>query len=356
MGRRRSYERRDLPPNLYVRKNGYYSYRDPRSGKEFGLGRDRRVAITEAIQANLEFFKGEERQPLSTRIAGIDSITFHQWLVRYEVIIAGRGLKEKTLRDYASKIRTLREKIDDLPLPQITTRFIASLLNDYADEGKAPMARLLRSTLSDIFREAIVEGHISENPVTATRTAKYTVKRSRLTFDEYQEIRKAADKFPAWVGVAMDLALVTGQRLGDLVEMRRPNISNGLLHIEQGKTSSKVAIPLKIKLAAANLCLSDIIERCVKSHSTNQLLTSQKGESVSAKSLSRYFLLAREESGLKFDGVPPSFHEIRSLSARMYDKQEGKDFSRRLLGHKSDTMASQYRNDRGREWDVIDVG
>ncbi|MBB7604096.1 phage integrase Arm DNA-binding domain-containing protein, partial [Escherichia coli] len=54
MGRRRSHERRDLPPNLYIRNNGYYCYRDPRTGKEFGLGRDRRIAITEAIQANIE--------------------------------------------------------------------------------------------------------------------------------------------------------------------------------------------------------------------------------------------------------------------------------------------------------------
>ncbi|EJS1768083.1 phage integrase Arm DNA-binding domain-containing protein, partial [Escherichia coli] len=52
MGRRRSHERRDLPPNLYIRNNGYYCYRGPRTGKEFGLGRDRRIAITEAIQAN----------------------------------------------------------------------------------------------------------------------------------------------------------------------------------------------------------------------------------------------------------------------------------------------------------------
>ncbi|WP_201295597.1 phage integrase Arm DNA-binding domain-containing protein, partial [Escherichia coli] len=25
--------------NLYIRNNGYYCYRDPRTGKEFGLGR-----------------------------------------------------------------------------------------------------------------------------------------------------------------------------------------------------------------------------------------------------------------------------------------------------------------------------
>ncbi|MGN2425130.1 hypothetical protein GR294_22770 [Raoultella sp. Lac2] len=34
MGRRRNHDRRDLPPNLYVRNDGYYSYRDPRNDKE----------------------------------------------------------------------------------------------------------------------------------------------------------------------------------------------------------------------------------------------------------------------------------------------------------------------------------
>ncbi|EEY6739690.1 integrase, partial [Escherichia coli] len=68
MGRRRSHERRDLPPNLYIRNNGYYCYRDPRTGKEFGLGRDRRIAITEAIQANIELFSGHKHKPLTARI------------------------------------------------------------------------------------------------------------------------------------------------------------------------------------------------------------------------------------------------------------------------------------------------
>ncbi|EEQ2761269.1 phage integrase Arm DNA-binding domain-containing protein [Escherichia coli] len=58
MGRRRSHERRDLPPNLYIRNNGYYCYRDPRTGKEFGLGRDRRIAITVQYRPILSCYPG----------------------------------------------------------------------------------------------------------------------------------------------------------------------------------------------------------------------------------------------------------------------------------------------------------
>ncbi|EPY4440354.1 phage integrase Arm DNA-binding domain-containing protein, partial [Escherichia coli] len=107
MGRRRSHERRDLPPNLYIRNNGYYCYRDPRTGKEFGLGRDRRIAITEAIQANIELLSDSGRESLIDRIKGADTITLHTWLDRYETILTERGIRPKTLLDYASKIRAI---------------------------------------------------------------------------------------------------------------------------------------------------------------------------------------------------------------------------------------------------------
>ncbi|EBV1606030.1 integrase, partial [Salmonella enterica subsp. enterica serovar Newport] len=63
-----------------------YCYRDPRTGKEFGLGRDRRIAITEAIQANIELFSGHKHKPLTARINSDNSVTLHSWLDRYEKI------------------------------------------------------------------------------------------------------------------------------------------------------------------------------------------------------------------------------------------------------------------------------
>ncbi|EPP0180397.1 tyrosine-type recombinase/integrase, partial [Escherichia coli] len=52
---------------------------------------------------------------------------------------------------------------------------------------------------------------------------------------------------------------------------------------------------------------------------------------------------------------PPTFHELRSLSARLYRNQIGDKFAQRLLGHKSDSMAARYRDSRGREWDKIEI-
>ena len=69
MGRRRSALTRDLPPNLYVR-GGYYSWTDPRDGKVYSLGKDKRQAINEAIEANHALTDSLERARLVNRLDG----------------------------------------------------------------------------------------------------------------------------------------------------------------------------------------------------------------------------------------------------------------------------------------------
>ena len=105
------------------------------------------------------------------------------------------------------------------------------------------MAATMRSVLSDIFREAIVEGHIENNPVSPTRAAKVVVKRERLELAQYGPIRSAAEPMPKWFGLAMDLALVTGQRRDDLAQMRFDHVVDGRLQVEQRKTGALISLP-----------------------------------------------------------------------------------------------------------------
>jgi integrase len=61
--------------------------------------------------------------------------------------------------------------------------------------------------------------------------------------------------------------------------------------------------------------------------------------------------VARKASGLDFEEspLPPTFHEIRSLSGRLYEKERGRDFAQKLLGHTSEMMTLKYLNTRGKE-------
>ncbi|MNR15183.1 hypothetical protein D3C85_1317020 [compost metagenome] len=71
--------------------------------------------------------------------------------------------------------------------------------------------------------------------------------------------------------------------------------------------------------------------------------------------ISKEFAAARdraaEKLGLDLGASPPTFHEQRSLAARLHE-EEGRD-AQRLLGHRSAKMTDLYRDSRGAEW--IDV-
>lgn len=58
----------------------------------------------------------------------------------------------------------------------------------------------------------------------------------------------------------MLLALVSGQRLGDISKMKFSDIWDDQMHIVQEKTGSKIAIPLRLN--AINWSLQDVVTRC----------------------------------------------------------------------------------------------
>lgn len=356
MARTRSRARRDLPPNLYDRNGGYYCYRDPRTGCEYGLGRDKRLAVTEAIAANMEIYGSADTKSLSRRLRDENQVTFYAWLERYADIVLHRELKEKTMANHRSRMKIFRSHFQDKPVCDFTTKDIADFLNGYIRQGMAASAKLMRGTLLDIFREAVADGIIQHNPVEASRNPKVEVKRSRLLLDEYLTIRDAAVKFPGWFRVAMDIALVTGQRISDICNMQWANLVDSRLRIEQEKTGAKITIPLE--LSVQGISLESLIEECRKlSAGCEHVLVSRKGERIAVRTMTNYFTKSRRLTTLTWgaDKEPPSFHEIRSLSARLYTDARGGEFAQHLLGHKSAEMTARYQDSRGSEWDDIQI-
>ncbi|HDI5117898.1 TPA: integrase, partial [Salmonella enterica subsp. enterica serovar Choleraesuis] len=112
------------------------------------------------------------------------------------------------------------------------------------------------------FREAIVEGRITTNPVESTRAPEIKVARERLQLETYNATRTAAEHLPVWFPLAMDLALVTGQRREDIVNMKFSDDFDNRLYVTQIKTGMKIAIPLSLTLQAPGLRPGTVIDRC----------------------------------------------------------------------------------------------
>lgn len=356
---------------LYSRKVNkvYWRYKHPVTGKFHALGTNEAEAIAIATEANTRLAEQRTRQILaiSDRIATSKgkAITTSTWLDRYQAIQDDRlksgDIRLNTYKQKAKPVSLLRERAGMKLISAVDVRDIAQLLEEYISAGQPRMAQVVRSVLIDVFKEAQHYGEVPSgyNPALATKQPRRKITRQRLSLEEWQKIFDIADASHRYMGNAMLLALVTGQRLGDISRMKFSDIWDDYLHVVQEKTGSKIAIPLSLRLNAINWSLRDVVARC-RDYAVSPYLvhffrsTSQaeRGSQVKSNTLTMNFSKARDLAGIDWgEGSPATFHEQRSLSERLY-KEQGLD-TQKLLGHKTQRQTDRYHDDRGKGWSKV---
>jgi len=358
---------------LYSRKVNkvYWRYKHPITGKFHSLGTNEEEAIAIAIEANSRLAEQRTRQilALSDRIAtskgkAITTITWldRYWKIQEERLEAG-DIKLNTYKQKAKPVSLLKERVGMKLISAVDVRDVAQILDDYIAAGQPRMAQVIRSVLIDIFKEAQHFGEVPPgyNPALATKQPRRRISRQRLSLEEWQKIFDIADANHRYMGNAMLLALVTGQRLGDVSNMKFTDVWEDHLHVVQEKTGSKIAIPLSLRLNAIGWCLRDVIARCrdyavspYMVHFFRATSQAERGAQVKSNTITMNFSKARDKAGIEWgDGTPATFHEQRSLAERLYEAQ-GID-TQKLLGHKSPNQTARYHDDRGKGWTTIAV-
>lgn len=373
--RPRQAKRRNWPANLNQNGAGYFYWRDPDTKKDHGLGRDQAKAFQEARAANAEVTKRRPYTSLADRISKPAGKTLREWAPEYlKTYQDDRSPTPSTMKTVQSGVRAvLLAPFADKALASISTGDVAAYVKERAvgteeKPGSANMAKLIRKTLLDMFREAETVGLIEngKNPVSVTRVPKFDVERSRLTLEQFQAIYAEAKKMDAWVARALELAVLTGQRREDLARMKFADVKDGFLHVIQskGRGTVKLRIPTSLRLPALGIS----IEECIRSardavisknilHYVRPTTARKPGSAVAANALTKVFQELREAAKLEWeDGKSPAtFHELRSLSARLHTEAHGKEFAQQILGHSNAAMTDVYRDVRGAEWVEIKV-
>ncbi|MBN3054917.1 site-specific integrase [Pectobacterium brasiliense] len=363
-------------PNLYCKldkRTGkvYWQYKHPMTGKFHSLGTDEAEAKQVATEANTIIAEQRTRQILSVneRIARMKntrtSITVTEWIDKYIEVQKERldndELKPNSFKQKTRPLRLFREHCGMQHLKEITAVDISEIIDSVKAEGHNRMAQVVRMVLIDVFKEAQHSGHVppGQNPALATRQPRNRISRQRLSLDEWKAIFEISEQHRPYLQNGMLLAVVSGQRIGDICNMKFTDIWDDMLHVEQEKTGSRLAIPLSLRCDALNITLREVVARCRDAvvskylihfrHSTSQ---APRGGQVSTSSLTSTFKKARDKSGLKWDaGTAPTFHEQRSLSERLY-REQGID-TQKLLGHRTSKMTDKYNDDRGKDWVII---
>lgn len=356
--RRRQAARRNWPANLYENNDGYLWFKNPLTGKTAGLGHDLAAAIRKVKRANLELARLQEEQNLLA-ITSEGVVTLASRCDEYEKEYAVG--KKNTVAAIKSQLNAIRDsKLSNKPIAEFASKDAADMIKDAVENRGATMAQSIRRRLKDVFRDAKLHGLVTDNPVDVVLNPKTTVRRARMSEADFWSIHEHA---PRWLQNAMQLALVTGQRKSDVLAMQFEHAKDGFMWIEQQKTGAKLKVDLTTGLGTMTLqaliaqCRDKAVSRYLI-HFPAETYQHKRGGKVGERALEMAFAKARDKAELVLpeDATPTTFHEIRSLAARLHAKQSGDAFAQALLGHSSAAMTELYKGVRGQQWVEIKTG
>jgi integrase len=161
---------------------------------------------------------------------------FAEVIDRYQREITPRKA-ERTQEDELGYLGKLRSVFGGMAPRDITPVMIAQLRDTLAAKHGAVQANHHLKTLKHLLKVATEWGAISHNP--AREVSKLKVKpRERYVTDE--ELAAVRAKAPPMV--AIDLAVLTGLRRGDLLSLTKDHLKDDGIHImtaKTGRTSGK---------------------------------------------------------------------------------------------------------------------
>jgi integrase len=371
MNRPRKNVLNDLPANLYEQRPGYFVYINRLTGKALAVGRiPRKDAVRQALEANAWIETEQAKADILAKVQLSSGPTLNDWLEKYAALLARRGMAKTTQRQSDWHRKALAAQFGSRTLAELADpRIWADWLDEFIDAGKHGAAANWKSFAGDMWREACAQGWATTNPISVLRGVPAGVKRSRLTLEGYRSIYAAAAQSDPWLQRAMELAMITAQRREDIAAMQFRKraeatawLEGDTLYIKQGKTQAQIAVPLDLQLDALQLSLAEVISRCRDKvvsawlvHHTRHQSRVQPGDKLDLNRLTKGFAKARDAVPRFWpEGVePPTFHEMRSLSIRLWTEQAGAAFAQAIAGHKDAATTAVYQDVRGSEWNRL---
>ena len=382
--------------NIIVRKRGddiYYYWFDLRDGKEKSLKakNNKTLALQRAATLNAAIAEAKEHA-FFENVNKPQAIPFNAFAPDYLAIAEKRGLAENTMRSKRSLLNKWINYLGDTPINVEINALMEEMsiaLDTEIEEGRHRQALAMHSLALDLFKTAQSKGKYpleATNPASILERPKASVKRARLSLDEFQII---IDKFiEPWERNACLLALISGQGREDmsLARFKRGKdwhgqweafksaqaagkkgtipysfIEDGYYHATRRKTGSLRRIPLTLKLDAIGMTLGDAIKECRSSGVASQWLlhhskssgVGKRGDQIHKDTISRMFARLRKRTTLTWTGNPPTYHEIRSLSIRLYTDQYDSEFAQALVAHKELKTTAIYQDTRSAEWEEV---
>lgn len=241
-------------------------------------------------------------------------------LDRFTVEIASKKTP-KTFREYRRMAEILKPIFAEFSPQQVRPHHIAKVIDHEAITAPT-QANRIRQYLSAVFSQAVRSGIIDVNPCRDVKGISVAKRDRYITDKEFESVKKVAS---VAIGNIMETCYYTGQRISDVLKIKRYDINKDGIFFEQGKTGKKLKVGL-------NPDLRKIVKQCGEVY----LFESRRGKAYSYFGVSAMFRRACKSAGVEDFHI----HDIRA-KALTDAHQQGHD-AQKLAGHGSRSTTEGY--------------
>lgn len=318
MARRRKRDKH-LPQRMYLHHGTYLFV--PKGAPKVNLGRDLSAAIAKYATIIGSLWAGR---------------TVGDLIARYRAEVLPLKRAEQTRDTQGTQLARLAKAFGHMLPDNVTSQMCYAYADARRDAAGKPVpvaARHEVSLLGHVFRYGIRWGIATANPARNLDMGERK-KREQVTLLQVEALKLHTTN--ERVHLMIDLAVSTGQRLGDILSFKREDVTADGLMIRQGKTGAKLAMEVTPTLAA-------LIERAKAMKpqlGSPYLVRTRAGKRYTEsgfKAIWQRLMRRHVEAG----GVRFTFHDLRSVSA---DGAATLEEARDRLGHATaDTTQRFYR-------------
>ncbi len=231
-------------------------------------------------------------------------------------ISSAQSCNTKRQRDW--QLDNLIHSFGEMPPSSVTPQHVYRYLDERTQTAPVGANREV-SLLCAVFTKAVRWGYIAANPARGIEKNKERPRRRYVTDAEYQVLLAHAN---GHVRRGIELAYLTGQRVGDLLRLQWREVHADGIHVLQAKTGTALVIE-------PSPALNDLLKRCRAGRVQGQtILADERGQPLSYWRLAgrfRRMVQTLVAQGLLTEHV--TFHDLRRKAGSDTDENS------KLLGH-----------------------
>jgi integrase len=298
-----------LPRNVYLRHGAYYFVK---GGKWTRIGK----TLKEALNRYAGLYEAQEGTVPALIAKALPTILV--------------GVKPSTAKQYEIAARKLAKAFAEYLPEEVTQADVKKMMQEMS--ATPNMANRCLSLLRNVFDYALGI-YVTTNPCIGAKRHK-ELKRDRLV--TYEELSAIYQQAGPRLRVIIDLLLRTGQRVGDVLAIKRADLLPEGIQFRQQKTGSKVIV-------AWNSELREVVARAKGLHENIKALTllhNRRGKTPDYRTVRQQWDLACERAKV----TDAHLHDLRAMAAT-WAKRQGQNATL-LLGHTNVVQTDRYLRDR----------